>query len=154
MLRIEEIVGNVDDDFRDYLLEMDDAKLRALLADSTALRHLLPMGVSYAEAVTAITLILDYRAQPPDVPPPAAAALKKKRAPRKAAAKAKPSPPPSPLPPPEPDPTPEPSTMPESKPQPTQEEQLFAAPNRRRSPMLIGAFIIATVLLLVLLSMK
>lgn len=149
MLRIEEIVGNVDDDFRDYLLEMDDAKLRALLADSTALRHLLPMGVSYTEAVTAINAILEYRAQPLDAPPDLPA-VKKKRPPRKTAVKARPSPPSRP----EPDPTPEPSIMPESKPQPNQEEQLFAAPNRRRSPMLIGAFVIATVLLLVLLSMK
>jgi hypothetical protein len=82
MLRIEEIVGNVDDDFRDYLLEMDDAKLHALLADSQTLRHLLPMGVSYREAVTVINAILEYRAQPPEEtrPPPP---VKKARAPRK-----------------------------------------------------------------------
>ena len=86
MLRIEEICTNVDDDFRDHLLELDDDKLRALLADSTALRHLLPMGVSYKEAVTAITAIMAFRAQPPeDIPPPPAITEpeKKKRAPRK-----------------------------------------------------------------------
>ena len=65
MLRIEEIASNVDDDFRDHLLAMDDAKLKALLADSTGLRHLLPMGVSYKEAVAAINAILEFRAQPP-----------------------------------------------------------------------------------------
>jgi len=104
MLRIEEIVGNVDDDFRDYLLEMADERLHVLLADSQMLRHLLPLGVSYREAVTAINAILEYRAQPPSAPPPPA---RKKRAARKRkAAAAKPDPEPEPESP-EPQPHPE-----------------------------------------------
>lgn len=83
MLRIEEICTNVDDDFRDHLLAMDDGRLNALLADSTALRHLLPLGVSYKEAVAAITAILEFRAQPPEEPEPEPA--RAKRAPRKKA---------------------------------------------------------------------
>ncbi|RAU21364.1 hypothetical protein CU669_13080 [Paramagnetospirillum kuznetsovii] len=88
MLRIEEICTNVDDDFRDHLLEMDDERLRALLADSSALRHLVPMGVSYKEAVIAIYAILDFRAQPPE--DTVTEAPKKKRAPRKKKAMAPP----------------------------------------------------------------
>ena len=84
----------MDDDFRDYLLEMADERLHVLLADSQMLRHLLPLGVSYREAVTAINAILEYRAQPPSAPPPPA---RKKRAPRKKkAAAVKPDPEPDP----------------------------------------------------------
>ena len=132
MLRIEEIVGNVDDDFRDHLLEMDDTKLRALLADSQTLRHLLPMGVSYREAVTVINAILEYRAPPPEeAPAPAPPAAKKPRAPRKKKpvpeAQAQPVPEEAILPPPpqaeEPSemkapPLPEPSATPEPEPEP------------------------------------
>ena len=95
MLRIEEIVGNVDDDFRDHLLGMDDGRLRALLADSHALRHLLPLGVSYREAVTAIDAILDYRANPPEPPPAPPQPAKKKLTARQKK-----------VPPPEPEPEP------------------------------------------------
>ncbi len=97
MLRIEEIVGNVDDDFRDHLLEMGDERLRALLDDSHALRHLLPLGVSYREAVTAITAILEYRANPPEEPAPPPP-KKKRPARKKKVATTEPDPEPEPEP--------------------------------------------------------
>jgi hypothetical protein len=70
VLRIEEIVGNVDDDFRDVLLEMDDERLQALLADRRALSDMRPVGISHRDAQAIIHAILDFRAQPPSPPEP------------------------------------------------------------------------------------
>ncbi|MDO8607995.1 MAG: hypothetical protein Q7R40_15785 [Phaeospirillum sp.] len=163
MLRIEEIVGNVDDDFRDHLLEMDDGRLRALLADSQTLRHLLPMGVSYKEAVTAINAILDYRALPPEeqalpLPP------KKKRAPRKKKAAVVEAPLPpfpedegrdegEPPPGPEPEPEPEPEPPPEPEEAPTERLTLpTLRPRRRDHVILLLPVILAAVLVVLLLT--
>ena len=63
MLRIEEIVGAMDDEFR-YLLDgLDEDRLTALLADAPALRRLRPVGVSQAEARTMILAVQDTRAR-------------------------------------------------------------------------------------------
>ena len=169
MLRIEEIVGNVDDDFRDHLLEMDDAKLRGLLDDSQTLRHLLPMGVSYREAVTVITAILEYRAQPPEEAPPPVT-VKKPRAPRKKKAAPIPSDPvPEPVPPPPPqaedrsemeappppEPLPAPVTMPEPAPSPAPDHPMALPtlrPRWRDHVILVLPVMLAAALVILLLS--
>jgi hypothetical protein len=65
MLRIEEIVGAVDDDFRDYLDEKDTHSLQVLAHNRAALNHLRPVGVSYREALATVTLLLQRRDQHP-----------------------------------------------------------------------------------------
>lgn len=57
MLRIEEIVGAMDDEFRYALDVLSDERLAALAADKAALRRLRPVGVSLAEALAMITAI-------------------------------------------------------------------------------------------------
>ncbi|MBI5163155.1 MAG: hypothetical protein HY985_04545 [Magnetospirillum sp.] len=102
MLRIEEIVGAMDDEFRYVLAAMDDSTLRLLLEDVSALRRLRPVGVSNREARAMITAILDTRAHSREL-----AELAKHRRPRvKPSVKAKAvvpppeaPPPPTPLPP-------------------------------------------------------
>ncbi|KAF0223819.1 MAG: pathoproteinis-related protein 1-like [Rhodospirillaceae bacterium] len=85
MLRIEEIVGAMDDEFRYSLDALSDEKLAALAADKAALRRLRPVGVSNAEALAMITAIQDKRERARNAPPPKP---KKPRAPRKARDKA------------------------------------------------------------------
>lgn len=80
MLRIEEIVGAMDDEFRYSLDALSDEKLAALAADKAALRRLRPVGVSNAEALAMITAIQDKREKARNAPP---AKPKKPRAPRK-----------------------------------------------------------------------
>lgn len=80
MLRIEEIVGAMDDEFRYSLDALSDEKLAALAADKAALRRLRPVGVSNAEALAMITAIQDKREKARNAPPPKP---KKPRAPRK-----------------------------------------------------------------------
>ncbi len=63
MLRIEEIVGAMDDEFRYALAELADDRLAVLLKDKTALRRLRPVGVSHAEAVAMIHAVLAARAR-------------------------------------------------------------------------------------------
>lgn len=106
MLRIEEIVGAMDDEFRYSLEALSDEKLTQLLADKAALRRLRPVGVSNAEAQAMIVAIQHKRARPV----PAKAAPRPRKAPRpKKVAVAAPetitdvspktvSPPPSPVP--------------------------------------------------------
>lgn len=62
MLRIEEIVGAMDDEFRYALAALDDQRLAALAADKAALRRLRPVGVSHAEAMAMIAAIQEHRA--------------------------------------------------------------------------------------------
>ena len=62
MLRIEEIVGAMDDEFRFALEAFDDVKLAELAADKAALRRLRPVGVSQAEAMSMIAAIQERRA--------------------------------------------------------------------------------------------
>jgi len=62
MLRIEEIVGAMDDEFRYALDVLDDERLVALAADKAALRRLRPVGVSHAEAMAMIAAIQAKRA--------------------------------------------------------------------------------------------
>jgi hypothetical protein len=57
MLRIEEIVGAMDDEFRYALDVLSDERLAALAADKAALRRLRPVGVSHAEAMAMIAAI-------------------------------------------------------------------------------------------------
>ena len=57
MLRIEEIVGAMDDEFRYALDVLSDERLAALAADKAALRRLRPVGVSHAEALAMIAAI-------------------------------------------------------------------------------------------------
>ncbi|CAA7626510.1 hypothetical protein [Magnetospirillum sp. UT-4] len=78
MLRIEEIVGAMDDEFRYALAALDDATLHGLAADRSALRRLRPVGVSHAEALAMIAAILEQRARPARPARP-----KRKRAPRR-----------------------------------------------------------------------
>lgn len=80
MLRIEEIVGAMDDEFRYSLDALSDEKLAALAADKAALRRLRPVGVSNAEALVMITAIQDKREKARNAPP---TRPKKPRAPRK-----------------------------------------------------------------------
>lgn len=84
MLRIEEIVGAMDDEFRYALDALDSDRLKDLAEDKAALRRLRPVGVSHAEAVAMIQAILERRARPK--PPP------KPRKPRRKAAKPPPEP--------------------------------------------------------------
>lgn len=69
MLRIEEIVGAMDDEFRYALDAMDSDRLTALAADRAALRRIRPVGVSTDEALQMIHAILERRAQPPKPKP-------------------------------------------------------------------------------------
>jgi hypothetical protein len=80
VLRIEEIIGAMDDEFRYSLDALSDEKLAALAADKAALRRLRPVGVSNAEALVMITAIQDKREKARNAPP---AKPKKPRAPRK-----------------------------------------------------------------------
>lgn len=80
MLRIEEIVGAMDDEFRYSLDALSDERLAQLMADKAALRRLRPIGVSNAEAQAMIAAIQKKRAEP--VAPPAPR-LRKPRPPRK-----------------------------------------------------------------------
>lgn len=61
MLRIEEIAGAMDDDFRDALDDMDDERLGGLRADKAALDRLRPVGVSHREALAMIESIMAAR---------------------------------------------------------------------------------------------
>ena len=62
MLRIEEIVGAMDDEFRFTLEAFDDVKLAELAANKAALRRLRPVGVSQTEAIAMIAAIQERRA--------------------------------------------------------------------------------------------
>lgn len=62
MLRIEEIVGAMDDEFRYALDVLSDERLEQLKADKSALRRLRPVGVSHAEALAMIAAIQQDRA--------------------------------------------------------------------------------------------
>lgn len=101
MLRIEEIVGAMDDEFRYTLEAFDDDRLAALLADKAALRRLRPVGVSTAEAQAMIVAIQDKRAKAKSEPPPAAAPPPRKPARPRPTRAAKPSLPPTTEAPPE-----------------------------------------------------
>jgi hypothetical protein len=70
MLRIEEIVGAMDDEFRYALEALDDERLVALAGDKAALRRLRPVGVSHAEALAMIAAIQERRARPAPKPRP------------------------------------------------------------------------------------
>ena len=63
MLRIEEIVGAMDDEFRILLDGLDDEGLTALKADAKALRRLRPVGVSQTEAQAMILALQRTRAR-------------------------------------------------------------------------------------------
>lgn len=78
MLRIEEIVGAMDDEFRYSLEALSDERLAQLLADKAALRRLRPVGVSNAEAQAMIVAIQNKRANPV----PAKATPRPRKAPR------------------------------------------------------------------------
>jgi len=65
VLRIEEIVGAMDDEFRYSLDALSDERLAQLLADKAALRRLRPVGVSNAEAQAMIVAIQKKRSDPP-----------------------------------------------------------------------------------------
>ncbi|AVM73823.1 hypothetical protein [Magnetospirillum gryphiswaldense] len=96
MLRIEEIVGAMDDEFRYSLDALSDEKLAALAADKAALRRLRPVGVSNAEALAMIVAIQDKREKARNAPP---TKPKKPRPPRKAKVVVEPGPEPEPEPP-------------------------------------------------------
>jgi len=100
MLRIEEIVGAMDDDFRDALEALDDARLAELAGNRKALNKFRPVGVSQTEALAMIAAIQELRRNPPPPPPPPSPP---------------PSPEPEPVPMPEPDPIPEPEPVPEPR---------------------------------------
>lgn len=89
MLRIEEIVGAMDDEFRYALDAMSDDQLAALAADRAALRRLRPVGVSTAEALAMIQAIQQRRA----ATLAAAPAKARSRKPRSAKPKPDPAPP-------------------------------------------------------------
>lgn len=97
MLRIEEIVGAIDDEFRYSLETLDDDALARLFADKAALRRMRPVGISNAEAQAMIAAIQERRAAPVAVKsaPPKP---KRQRAARKPKAVLAPSPSPSPAP--------------------------------------------------------
>lgn len=80
MLRIEEIVGAMDDEFRYSLETLSDERLAQLMIDKAALRRLRPIGVSNAEALAMIAAIQKKRAEPVVTPLPRE---RKPRAPRK-----------------------------------------------------------------------
>lgn len=80
MLRIEEIVGAMDDEFRYSLEALSDERLAQLMVDKAALRRLRPIGVSNAEALAMIAAIQKKRAEPVVTPLPRE---RKPRAPRK-----------------------------------------------------------------------
>lgn len=80
MLRIEEIVGAMDDEFRYSLDALSDERLATLAADKAALRRLRPVGVSNAEALAMIAAIQAKREKARTAPP---AKPKKPRAARK-----------------------------------------------------------------------
>jgi hypothetical protein len=63
MLRIEEIVGAMDDEFRYALDALTDERLLALKENPPHLRRLRPVGVSQREALAMIQAILDARAR-------------------------------------------------------------------------------------------
>ncbi|MGE5515722.1 MAG: hypothetical protein ACM31D_07840 [Bacteroidota bacterium] len=63
MLRIEEIVGAMDDEFRYALDALSDERLAQLAADKPALRRMRPVGVSTAEALEMIATIQARRAE-------------------------------------------------------------------------------------------
>lgn len=85
MLRIEEIVGAMDDEFRYALDALDDQRLAVLASDRAALRRLRPVGVSHKEAMAMIATIQlkrqSLRQRQAEKP--------RRRAPRKAPARAK-----------------------------------------------------------------
>lgn len=81
MLRIEEIVGAMDDEFRYALDALSDEQLTVLEHDKSALRRLRPVGVSHAEALAMISAIQERRAAARLRPPP-----RKPGPPRKSAA--------------------------------------------------------------------
>ena len=114
MLRIEEIVGAMDDEFRYALDALSDERLAALAADKAALRRLRPVGVSHAEALAMIAAI---QAKRQDARERAELAEQKKRdrAARRAATPKTPRPRKA-APPPEPEPEPEPEPGPEPEP--------------------------------------
>ncbi|CAA7620288.1 conserved hypothetical protein [Magnetospirillum sp. LM-5] len=98
MLRIEEIVGAMDDDFRDALEALTDERLAELAGNKRALDQYRPVGVSHTEAMAMIAYIQEIRANPPPEPVP--------------------EPTPEPTPAPTPEPTPEPTTAPTPEPEP------------------------------------
>lgn len=61
MLRIEEIVGAMDDEFRYALNALSDHELDHLAANPAALRRKRPVGVSQAEALAMIATIRQIR---------------------------------------------------------------------------------------------
>lgn len=73
MLRIEEIVGAMDDEFRYALDALSDRRLAELASDKAALRRLRPVGVSHAEALEMIATIQHHRAERHRDQPPAVA---------------------------------------------------------------------------------
>lgn len=112
MLRIEEIVGAMDDEFRYALDVLSDERLAALAADKAALRRLRPVGVSHAEALAMIAAIQAKR-QDARIRQELAEQKKRERAAKRAAApktprkrQAKPQTAPTLEPEPEPDPAP------------------------------------------------
>lgn len=122
MLRIEEIVGAMDDEFRYALDALSDERLAALAADKAALRRLRPVGVSHAEALAMIAAIQAKR-QDAAARQELAEQKKRERAAKRAAApkaprkrQAKPQAPPEPQPQPQPDPAPPSLTAPPQAP--------------------------------------
>lgn len=112
MLRIEEIVGAMDDEFRYSLEALSDERLAQLLADKAALRRLRPVGVSNAEAQAMIVAIQNKRANP--VPAKPQPRPRKAPRPKKAAVTAPEivAPPPSSTPTTMPSSTPAPARLP------------------------------------------
>lgn len=106
MLRIEEIVGAMDDEFRYALDALSDERLAELAADKSALRRLRPVGVSHAEALEMIATIQARRTDKRRLEEEAARrkaarAAKRKATPRRKKAAPAPPEPPQPAPPPE-----------------------------------------------------
>lgn len=104
MLRIEEIVGAMDDEFRHALDALSDERLSELAADKSALRRLRPVGVSNAEAQEMIAAIQARRAEQRRKADEAekrkaARAAKRKAAPRRKKAAPALAPEPAPTPP-------------------------------------------------------
>ena len=93
MLRIEEIVGAMDDEFRYALDALGDDRLAELAVDKAALRRLRPVGVSHAEAMAMIAAIQARREaarerRDQEERRKAARAARRKANPRKSRAKA------------------------------------------------------------------
>ncbi|OAN44269.1 hypothetical protein [Magnetospirillum moscoviense] len=105
MLRIEEIVGAMDDDFRDALEALTDERLAELAGNKRALDQYRPVGVSHTEAMAMIAYIQEIRANPPPEPVP------------EPTQEPTPEPTPTPTTAPTPEPLPEP-TPPPQKPEP------------------------------------